>query len=74
MKSFLVVLLIASGCHGLEYVYVCESEAVVVKPADIHWIDGIGFHIEDHEEDGTPVRGGGVHRMTRRAFEQMGKL
>ena len=79
MKLLLVLAALASGCD--DRVYVCESEAVIVKPADILWVESqiderlvrIGFHIEDREADGTPVVGGGVHVMRRSTFERMSK-
>lgn len=62
MKADLILALAAAALLG-RFVWVCESDGQVVKPRDIAWRDGRGWHISERDRRGRIVTlCGVVHR------------
>lgn len=61
MSVFVVMALLLSGAHHHQprklgrLVWVCQQDAQVVKPHDILWRHGVGYHIIERDKKGRPI-------------------
>lgn len=61
MTSLLLVLALGLG----RMVWVCQQDAEVVKPKDIFWDHGVGYHIIERDSKGRIVTLCGVVQRAR---------